>query len=196
MIDFQIGELLPRFLMEDKNGYALAKAIEKGLNMMCQTVETGLNITTNMDMMPEWRLDEMAWELNCLYDFSAGVEEKREWIKNSVPLYSAYGTVQALYSYLQGVFDYVFVEEWFKYAGQPYHYRIFVSGEWNPAKEAWARKAVERAGNLRSVLEDIYAISEEPGSVELELSAEANVVEYPICGAFICGSTILQGGTP
>lgn len=155
MIDFTIHQLFPDFILADKNGYAMAKAIERALQIMCSTIQTGVDNLQDIDKMPEWRLDEMAWELGCLYDHNANIETKRRWIKDATPLYSALGTPQAIYNFIEGFFDQVEFEEHWQYAGDPFHFRVTVSGEWNDANEAWLRRAIEASKNVRSVLDDI-----------------------------------------
>lgn len=155
MIDFTIHQLFPDFILADKNGYAMSKAIERALQIMCSTIQTGVDNLQNIDKMPEWRLDEMAWELGCLYDHNANVETKRRWIKDATPLHSALGTPQAIYNFLEGFFDQVEVEEHWQYAGDPFHFRVTVSGEWNDANEAWLRRAIAASKNVRSVLDNI-----------------------------------------
>lgn len=155
MMNFTIHQLFPDFILADKNGYAMAKAIERALQIMCSTIQTGVDNLQDIDKMPEWRLDEMAWELGCLYDHNANIETKRRWIKDATPLYAALGTPKAIYNYLDGYFDQVEVEENGQYGGLPYHFRVTVSGEWNDKNEAWLRKAIAAAQNERSVLDDI-----------------------------------------
>lgn len=155
MIEFAIHQLFPDFMLADKNGYAMARAIERALQIMCETVQTGVDNLQNIDKMPEWRLDEMAWELGCLYDSNANIETKRRWIKDATPLYAALGTPQAVYNFLEGFFEQVELEENWQYAGEPFHFRVTVSGEWNDANEAWMRRAIASAKNVRSVLDDI-----------------------------------------
>lgn len=155
MIDFAIHHLFPDFILADKNGYAMAKAIERALQIVCSTVRTGVDNLQNVDKMPEWRLDEMAWELGCLYDYNANIKAKRRWIKDATPLYAALGTPQAIYNFLEGFFDQVELEEHWQYAGEPFHFRVTVSGEWNDANEAWLRRAIAASKNARSVLDDI-----------------------------------------
>lgn len=155
MIDFTIHQLFPDFILADKNGYAMAKAIERALQIMCDTIQTGVDNLQNIDKMPEWRLDEMAWELGCLYDHNADIETKRRWIKDATPLYSALGTPQAIYNFLEGFFDQVELEENWQYAGEPFHFRVTVSGEWTDANEQWLRRAIAASKNVRSVLDDI-----------------------------------------
>lgn len=181
MIAFRIDENIPRFIMEDKNGYAMARAIERALQIMCQTVETGLNTVLNVDAMPEWRLDEMAWELGSLYDYSANIEQKRAWIRDSMPLYSAYGTVQAIYNYLEGVFPEVEVEEGWQYGAPGFHFRVTVGGEWTGEKEAWALRAIEATKNVRSVLDDL-AIGGQCNIVVRGQSGLYGRIYYPMTG--------------
>lgn len=155
MFDFRIEDLLPAFLLADRNGYAMAKAVEAALKIMCSTVQTGLDIVKDVEQMPEWRLDEMAWEMGCLYDYTAPVEIKRRWIRDATPLCGALGTPQAVYSYLEGYFEEVELEEFWQYGGEPYHFRVTVSGLWDAKNEAWLRRAVEEAKNVRSICEDV-----------------------------------------
>lgn len=148
-----INEIFPAFLLRDRNGYALAKAIEAGLSYMERVIDKGLACVMDCDTMPEWRLDEMAWETNCLYDYNADVEKKRKWIKDALPQYRLYGTPEGIYRYVRGYFDDIILEEWWEYGGEPYHFRITVDGNWTPEDEAWARKAVGIVKNVRSVLD-------------------------------------------
>lgn len=154
MMTFAIERLVPRFLLEDRNGYALAKAIEAALNALCGIAAEGVAAVLDVERMPEWRLDEMAWELNCLYDHNAELGDKRKWIRAAMPLYSLRGTPRAIYDYIQDDFDIVLEEAW-QYDGDPFHFRITVFSEWTALKEAWLTKAVAQAKNARSVLDNI-----------------------------------------
>ena len=155
MFKFNIKDWIPNFIWCDKNGHALAKAIEIGLQIMNDAIEDGVKCISDYDSMPEWRLDELAWETNCLYDYNADVEVKRRWIKNAIPLYRLYGTPEAIYQYVGGYFSDIDVEENWQYYGEPYHFRVTVEGKWTPENEAWARKAINTAKNTRSVLDSL-----------------------------------------
>lgn len=182
MFTFDITKWVPLFLLNDKNGYALAKAIEAALQMMNDIIDQGVNCLTDYETMPEWRLDELAWELNCLYDYHADVETKRQWIINAIPYYRLYGTPEAIYKYIGSYFDAIDLEEFWVYNGDPFHFRVMVDGEWTPENEAWARKAIDKAKNVRSVL-DALAIGSKS---YLALTAEGEVLSkfaYPLTGA-------------
>lgn len=153
---FSIKRLVPRFLYNDKTGHALCKAIERAIEMAAEAVDKGIAIIQDPQEMPEWRLDEMANELNCVYDYHADVESKRYWISDAVRLYREYGTPQAIISFLEGAFQTVEVEEAWQYGGDPFHFRVIVSGQtYDADKIAWAQKAISGVKNVRSVLDTV-----------------------------------------
>lgn len=194
MMHVQAQDLFPQFLLADKNGFAMAKAIERALRIMCDTVQTGIDNVQEVDVMPEWRLDEMAWELGCLYDYGATIEAKRKWIKDATMLFSAFGTPQAIYNYLEGFFERVSVEEHWQYNGEPFHFQVVVSGVWSSETEKWAIKAINAAKNVRSVLDGLRL--EVQG--EIQLHAETSVIGrgmIPMCGNGILAGQWPQGGT-
>lgn len=175
MFKFHIIQHVPGFILRDKNGYALARAIEAALEYLNSRAKSGYETVRDVDSMPEWRLDEMAWELNCLYEYNASIEQKRKWIREARPLYRIWGTKESLQEYLDGYFDNVEVEENWVYGGDPYHFRIFVEGTWNPATEAWTINAVNKAKNVRSILDDI-AIG---CNSQIGLTAEGYYKKFP-----------------
>ena len=154
-ISFNIERLVPRFLLGDRNGYALAKAIERAFQLAAEAAQRGLEIISDPEKMPEWRLDEMAGELNCLYDYNGTPEQKRYWIANATYLYTIYGTPKAISSFLEGYFKTVEVEESWQYDGDPFHFRVTVSGSNSEESIAWAQKAIAAVKNVRSILDDV-----------------------------------------
>ncbi len=157
MITFSIEKLVPKFLLRDKNGYALAKAIEAGLKDACEIVNKGVETRLNIDEAPEWRLDELAWEYGAdWYDYDADVETKRSQIAGVRAFYNRLGTPYAVLNALKAVYGDGFVEEWSEYGGEPYHYRIYVTDE-QAATEYRERvtKLLDIVANVRSVLDGI-----------------------------------------
>ena len=186
MIDFGIEQLFPNFLLHDKNGYAMAKAIEAGLRYGLSVIQTGFETLKDIEKMPEWRLDEMAQELGCLYDYNADIEAKRHWIRDAGPLFSAYGTPQAICNYLEGYFKEVKVEEYWEYGGDPFHFRVWVSGNLTMDKVAWVYKAIAEAKNTRSVMDGMSMGS--TGTIHVQGSGR--IVAYmPVayCGEYLAG---------
>ncbi len=174
MFDFSIEQLVPKFILADSEGYALAKAIEAGLQYMVECAGTAIGIVQDVDKMPEWRLDEMAWELNSLYDYSASIEQKRHWISDAVPLYAAFGTKAAIYNYLMGVFEGVRIEEAADYNGEPFHFRVLVSGGLDTDAYNWAVKAIDATKNVRSILDGLYA----GGTVNIIVHTDGEIIGY------------------
>lgn len=173
---FDINRLVPAFLLSDKNGYALAKAIEKCFQHVVEAAENGLAIIQDPDSMPEWRLDETALELGCFYDYKGTVENKRLWIKNAMPMFSRYGTPQGIIDALEAVFQIVEVEESWQYDGDPFHFRVTISGtEYSPEVIAWTEKTINTVKNVRSVL-DLITID---SSTDIVLTADADWFQIP-----------------
>lgn len=173
---FDIGRMLPRFIMNDRNGRALAKAIEHIFQAVADAAERGIEILQDVQKMPEWRLDERANELACLYDFDASIEKKRYWIENATYLYTVYGTPQAIYNFLEGYFQNIQVEEFWEYGGDPFHFRVTVSGgDYGAASIAWAQKAILNVKNVRSILDDVTIDS----SSEILVSGETDYFQVP-----------------
>ena len=165
MFGIDIRTLFPRFLLADRNGYAMAKALEAGLKMFLDVVQTGLDTLNDVDRMPEWRLDEMAWETQCLYDYDAGIEQKREWIRNAMPYYRLYGTPQGIQEYLNGFFENAKLEEAAEYGGDAFHFRVTIPGTMGGEEVEEAERACLTIKNVRSVLDDIDYVLEGTATV-------------------------------
>ena len=182
-IKFDISRLVPRFLYNDKNGYAASKAIEAAFQYVTNAVEEAISILKDVDAMPEWRLDELAHEYNCLYDYTADIDIKRNWIRNAMPYYSLYGTAAGVLQYLEGRFDSAKVEEWWQYDGDPFHFRIILTGEYSDEAALWAEKAAEVTKNVRSVLDYIQFNS-------VTVAADLNVAAS-VCGIDITDEIVM-----
>ncbi len=182
MFRFETEKWTPQYILNDKSGYALAKAIEAAMNYLNDHILAGVRCATNYDYMPEWRLDELAWETNCLFDYDAPIEVKRQWIKSAYPMYRLYGTPAAIYQYIGRYFDNVDVEEWWEYGAEPYHFRLTVEGAWTAKNKDWIRKAVSVTKNARSVLDSLRIGTK----CFLALAADGKVrgrFQYPVTGA-------------
>ena len=155
MIDFDISKLFPKFILADKNGYAMARAIEAGLRYFLDRCQQGIDCVQNPDKMPEWRLDEMAGEYNLMYDYAADIDIKRQWIKDAIQFYSLYGTPEGVVKYLKAAFDTVNLEEWWQYGGDPFHFRVTVTGEWSEKNDEWGKRAINSVKNARSGLDTL-----------------------------------------
>ena len=149
----QVLPLLPQFILHDAEGYAVAKAIQAAMGYFCDTLQAGLDTLYDPDKMPEWRLDELAWETGCMYDYNAGIESKRDWIRNATGYARLLGTPEGLLQYIRGHFPSTEVEEWFDYEGEPYHFRLNIPEKLTLKRFEDVLAAVEYAKNVRSVLD-------------------------------------------
>ena len=181
----EMSKLFPAFLLADRNGNAMAAAIYAAMKLVREKVQNALKLMTDVSAMPEWMLDEMAWEIGGLYDYSADIEAKRRWIERATPLFAALGTPKAIYDFLEGYFKSVQLEESAEYGGEPYHFRITVSGAWDEQKAAWVRKAVDAAKNVRSVLDDVSIGSY--CSIQVSGMGVAGYSRAPLCGELHAG---------
>lgn len=111
MIQGGLEHLVPAFIMQDRNGRAIVKAISAGLQITADAVAEGVKILTDVEYAPEWRLDELAWEFDIPYDKTADIEIKRRWIREVYPLFAIYGTPAAIKRYLSGRFEVLSVDE-------------------------------------------------------------------------------------
>ena len=127
--------------------------MEAGLKDFLAVCKLGLDTWGNVEAMPEWRLDEMAWEYNIPYDYTADVAIKREWIRNVYELSRLYGTPEGIAQYMGGYFDEMTLEEAQEYGGEPFHFRMLFPGTWTPENVKWATTAIEIVKNVRSILD-------------------------------------------
>lgn len=187
MFVFNIKNYLPRFLLNDQTGYAMAKAIEAGVQYLNDRLYEAINISRDIDKMPSWKLDELAWELNCIYDSDADIETRRKWIKNAFEYYKMHGTAKGIEQYLSEYFNGVEVIE---SEETPFHFSVIIDGEFDKKEQAWARKAVEKTKNVRSVLDTLH----QGINFAVEVAAEVEVSEYD--DVLYAGSDVYAGVYP
>lgn len=155
MIQFEIHDIFPNFILNDRTGYAMAKALEAGVKYFLERTQVALDTLQNIETMPEWRLDELAWEYNCMYDYGADIDAKRGWIRNALNYYQKHGTPEGIRQYLSSYFGEASIIEWFEGGLNPCEFDVSVTGVRSDGNEAWIRAAVEKGKNVRSVLRNI-----------------------------------------
>ena len=155
MTGFDITTMLPKFLTKDRNGYALAKALQAGMDDFIAAVELGKRLIDDADAMPEWRLDELAWEYNIPYSYTASLEAKRGWVRDAYDLSRLYGTAEGIARYIGAYFDGAEGTEAAAYGGQPYHYKVTLTGVNHVGDTEWAQQAAQTVQNVRSVLDEM-----------------------------------------
>lgn len=148
----------PQFLMRDRNGRALAMAIDAAMAEFARIARDGVAQINDVDKMAEWRLDEVAWEYALpWYDYNADVESKRRVIQSIYDTISIMGTPRAVANVISASLGSVArLAEWFEYDGEPYHFRVISSGEILSTEELTKLyAAIDAAKNVRSVMDNL-----------------------------------------
>lgn len=159
----ELMRMVPAFLLDDANGYAMAKMIEYAMEYMKKVCDRGLEIVFDIDRMPEWRLDEMAWEYDVTwYDYDADIDSKRAQIKAAQAFFDKMGTPRAVEEALAAVYGAGWLEEWWQYGGEPYHFAVYTTNQ-SALVENRAKfmKLLGMVQNVRSVLDNIYYCGED-----------------------------------
>lgn len=164
---------IPAFLDKDTNGHALKIAIEKALEKLKADVAAADRCLFDVDSMPEWRLDEMAWEWNMVwYDYAMPVEIKREMVRRAEEISRGIGTPGLLKRMMETVFESVNVIEAEGYGGEPYHFMLEIGGNRAGDMEAWAQRAVDIFKPLRCVFDGFIIQTTEADKIQVSPALE------------------------
>lgn len=162
MFTFDAKKWVPKFLLQDKNGYAMAKAIEAAMQAMNDAIQEGVDCITDYSKMPEWRLDELAWEMMIdWYDYNYDIDAKRRTIQSAQEVYKRLGTPYAVSTAIQAVLPNSFIREWQDYGGEPFYFKLWVdTGDEGIEPEELQRilDRIQYYKNARSVLEGVEYI--------------------------------------
>jgi P2-related tail formation protein len=147
--------LVPAFILADRNGAALAKAIEACMVTTEYIARRGVSYVLDVSQMPEWRLDEMAWEYDVKwYDYNADAETKRRIILGMEDVFRRAGTRYAITQMIGRYFGDGECEEWFDYGAEPFHFRVVtVNDAASGEKRAQMENMAEVLKSLRSVFD-------------------------------------------
>jgi len=157
MEKFDIKHFVPAFILSDKNGRALAKAIERAIDIFFEKLMEGVDCALDADKMPSWRLDELARDENIFwYDFDAVLSAKCEMVKNARKTYAALGTKAGTEQAAKNHASDARIEEWFDYGGEAAHFRIY-SEMPEAAESAGAMvRSVNGVKRLSAVLDGVF----------------------------------------
>jgi len=158
MKNYNIQDLMPKFIWGDRNGRAIALAIDAAVKYACRIIERGEAIITDIDAMPGWRLDELAREMGIDWYFpEAGDAQKREIIRSAYYVHARLGTPWAIETVARAYFGDAEVEEWPEYGVDPYHFRVSTGNVKDGSRQAELfNLLVDRLKNVRSVYDGTY----------------------------------------
>lgn len=147
--------LFPNNLKKYKNLKALALQIEKELKINYLSEIEKLAIFKNLSSQSNKVLSQLAWQFSIdNWQESLSKEIKINLIKNAYWAHSKKGTKKAVEDCLKMLGYPITLQEWFGYNGNPYTYKVIISGE--AFQETWITELIElieKYKNCRSILE-------------------------------------------
>lgn len=146
---------LPPSLQKDERMKSLAAVIANELHNTLGMVKQNV-IYARIDELSEEVLDALAYDLHVdWYDYNYPIEAKRAVIKDSVKVHMRLGTTYATVTALGSLHPESEVEEWFKYDGQPFFFRIVLDVTHSRVTASYSEiaKAINFYKSLRSKLE-------------------------------------------
>ncbi|HFC97927.1 MAG TPA: phage tail protein I [Thermosulfurimonas dismutans] len=127
--DGKLETLLPVSIAGDEKIKAAARACDSELAEIDRNINA-VYILSRIDELPEPVLDLLAWQFHIEgYDLARTVEEKRALVKSAIELHRYKGTPWAVKQALSSLGFSADLDEWFRYAGQPYRFRVFIDLE-------------------------------------------------------------------
>lgn len=154
--ELKLMEFLPAWMRTDENAKALAYAVEKQLERLVSQF-SALVIYAAIDTQSDAILDELGWQFNVPeYSSDLPIATKRALIKSAILTHKQRGTVAAVERIVSDIFGDGWVEEWFEYDGDAYHFRVHTSNVSAGDQEAaYFESVVASSQNVRSYLEAV-----------------------------------------
>jgi phage tail P2-like protein len=149
-------ELQTKYMQEDKTTQGLCAALTPQLQGIAVLIKNCM-LLARVQELPESVLDELAYELLVdWYDASADIGIKRELIKNSDKVHMYMGTPYSIEQVVQDYFGDGYVQEWFQYDGEPFHFRVITSNVSATTDLAVCfTKAIEKVKRKSTVLDQV-----------------------------------------
>ncbi|MCL6456721.1 MAG: phage tail protein I [Gorillibacterium sp.] len=160
--NLELFKLQTKLMRNDEAVMGMSAALSQQFQEIAAAVK-GISIYSQIDQLPEEALDILAWQFGAdWYDANSNVEIKRQAIKDVLYLARIRGTPAAVQRVVEIYFGDGAVEEWFDYAGEPYHFRVVTNNSAATNEQALLfLKAVESVKNLRSKLDAVIIQSTE-----------------------------------
>ena len=154
--DLDFMQFLPAWMRDDATACALAYAVENQLKRIFSQFDA-LKIYTSISTQTTAVLDKLAWQFNVPeYSSDLSLDVKRKIVQNAIITHKQRGTVAAVERVAADIFGDAWIEEWFDYDGDPYHFKVHTTNV-SVGDEAAAafEKIIEAAQNVRSYLEAV-----------------------------------------
>lgn len=126
LYDGQISDLLANGAKHNPEIKALSYAVLKEKQRIIDQTQKTRTLAL-IDELPETILNILAVELRTpFYQEDFAIKTKRELIKDTLIYYTYMGTPEAVNRMLSAVFPGSYIEEWYTYGGEPYHFQVIL----------------------------------------------------------------------
>lgn len=126
LYDGQISDLLANGAKHNPEIKALSYAALKEKQRIIDQAQRTRTLAL-IDELSETILDILAVELRTpFYQEDFSIKAKRELIKDTLIFYTYMGTPEAVNRMLSAVFPGSYIEEWYTYGGEPYHFQVIL----------------------------------------------------------------------
>ena len=187
LVDYRTENALPSE-MKTPERIALSYAFDRQKKLYFDRVKR-LYIWADLECVSDDKLDFLAVENRVLfYSPSLAPNVKRNLIRNSIYWYMKLGTRQAMEEMIDTVFgnENTSVEEWFSYAGEPFHFRIAVGTEVTQTSIKDFLQYLNRVKNARSRFD--YLVFQNGIKLIFKQISEYQTFVYTFCGEYECGT--------
>ena len=187
LVDFQTWKAFPAE-MRTPERIALAYAFDRQKKKFIDRMKR-VYIWADLDQVDDGKLDFLAVENRVLfYNTALAPDVKRSLIRNSIYWYMKLGTRQAMEEMIDTVFgnENTSVEEWYTYAGEPFHFRIAVGTEVTQTSIKDFLRYLKQVKNARSRFD--YMVFQNGITLTIYQLSEYQNFLYTFCGDHICGT--------
>lgn len=181
LVDYKTENALPSE-MKTPERIALSYAFDKQKKRYIDRL-IRVRIWSDLESVEDDKLDFLAVENRVLfYNSDLSPEVKRSLIRNSIYWYMKLGTRQAMEEMIDTVFgnENTSIEEWYTYAGEPFHFRIAVGTEVTQTSISEFLRYLNRVKNARSRFD--YMVFQNGITLNIYQISEYRKFVYTFCG--------------
>lgn len=183
--------VLPMPLDEDPSMHVLGDATARELSVLGEKTDLP-RLFPRIDELQESLLDILARDFKVdWYNYDADLETKRMVIRDSFYIHRHLGTPAAVQRAINDIFGTGYLEEWFEYGGNPYHFMVYTSNT-SIMRENRNRfyRLLAIVKSVRSVLDGIVYYGEsEPAETTIGTAVVA------VCSTAVSALAMRDAGT-
>ena len=165
--DIPLEKTIPDSIRRDETVRNICAAIRGEMEAVSRCTGYCL-LLPRIDEMSESLIDELAWQYHVdFYDQSLPISQKREMVKLALENHRKKGTAAVIQNIVAIIMKEGYVEEWYEYGGEPYHFRvILIAGPMTDTETLdKLMRAINEAKNVRSWLDYVQFHRESDGHI-------------------------------